>query len=150
ADLGLVPAEPGETADIEFVPGAFEGSVVVSYYAPVAALGTAVDSLTREQLNGLLAGSITDWEAVGGLPGVVRPIWGFDPATAAVVAIPPLLGDAAQGGTYEQIRASMSIDSGFISLFPIDEIDPSVMTLTIDGVDIVRGFGDTSAWPWTS
>lgn len=150
ADLGLVPAEPGETADIEFVPGAFEGSVIVGYYAPVAALGTAVDSLTREQLNGLLSGSITDWEAVGGLPGTVRPIWGFDPATAAVDGIPPLLGHAAQGGTYEQIRGSMSIDSGFVSIFPIEEIDPSVMTLTIDGVDIVRGFGDVSTWPWTT
>lgn len=151
ADLGLVPAEPGQTADIEFVPGAFEGSVITGYYAPVAALGTAVDSLTRDQLNGLLSGSITDWSEVGGLPGAARPIWAFDPTTAVVDGLPPLGANTIpRVDNYDQLRAGMSIDSGFVSIVPIEELDPSMMTLTIDGVDIVRGFGDTTTWPWTT
>ena len=149
ADLGLAPVAAGETPDIEFVPGAFEDSVVVGYYAPVAALGAAVDSLTREQLNGLLTGAVTDWADVGGLPGVVRPIWAFDPATATVDGLPPI-ANAPQAGSYEQLRAGMSIESGFVSVVPIEELDPSMMAIAIDGLDLVRGFGDPAEWPFTA
>ncbi len=150
AELGLVAAEPGATADIEFVPGAFEGSVIVGYYAPVVALGTAVDSLTRDQLNGLLTGAITDWSEVGGLPGVVRPLWVFDPTTAVIDGLPPDFLTVARAESYEALRGGMSIDSGMISIVPIEELDPSMSAVAIDGVDLVRGFGDASAWPWTT
>lgn len=150
-ELGLIGAQPGEIADIEFVPGSFDGSVVVGHYAPVAALGTAVESLTREELNGLLTGAITDWSEVGGLPGAVHPIWVFDPAQSAVDGLPPLADPVPELMTsYDELRAAMTVDSGIVTIVPIEELDPSMMALAIDGVDFVRGVGDTGAWPYTT
>ncbi len=151
AELGLVAAGPGETADIEFVPGSFEGSVIVGYYVPVAALGTAVDSLSRDQLNALLTGAISDWSEVGGLPGAVRGVWVLDPTIDPVDGLPPLADPVSELMTsYDELRAAMTIDSGIVSIVPIEELDPGMNALTIDGVDLVRGFGDASAWPWTT
>lgn len=66
AALGLKAVEAGKVPDIEFASGNGEGSVVVRYYVPVAALGAGIDTLTSDQLERIWRGEITDWgEAVG-------------------------------------------------------------------------------------
>jgi poly-gamma-glutamate capsule biosynthesis protein CapA/YwtB (metallophosphatase superfamily) len=51
-------------------------------------------------------------------------------------------------GSYYDLRAAMTFDSGLLALVPLSEVGPGQMAIAVDGVDPVRGFGDLSAWPY--
>ncbi len=152
-NLGLSPAGAGATPDIEFARGDGVGSVPVRYFVPVASLGAGVDSLTREQLGALITGAITDWSEVGGLerPVEVR-LARADSVRAYIEALlPPSPGGSfttfPQVESYSALRAAMTVDSGILSIVPIEELSPGMVALAIDGADIARGRGDPAAWP---
>lgn len=151
--LGLSPAGPGATPDIEFAPGDGPGSFAVRYFVPVAALGAGVDSLTREQLGALVTGAIGDWSEVGGLDRAVEVRLADPAAVRAYIEalLPPSQGGSftvlGQVETYEALRKAMTVDSGILSVVPIEELSPGMVALAIDGVDIARGRGDPAAWP---
>ncbi|MBE0607798.1 MAG: CapA family protein, partial [Dehalococcoidia bacterium] len=151
--LALTPAEAGKTPDIEFIQGG-EGGVITRYFVPVASLGAGVDSLTREQLAGLAAGSITDWSEVGGLerPVELKLAEAADVRNYISDILPRSPGGSfavfGQAETYETLRAEMTIDSGILSVVPLEELSPGMVALAIEGMDIARGKGDPAEWPF--
>jgi len=151
--LGLSPAGPGATPDIEFARGDGPGSVAVRYFVPVASLGAGVESVTREQLGALITGTIGDWSEVGGLERAVE-VRLVDPAAVRgyiEALLPPSPGGSftalGQAETYGALRQAMTVDSGILSVVPIEELSPGMVALAIDGVDIARDRGDPAGWP---
>lgn len=154
--LGLVVVEAGSTPDLTFQQGDGEGSVVTRYFVPVASLGAGVDALTREQLAGLAGGTITDWSEVGGLE---RKVHLALVASADIRTYIPALTSPAHSlsesfmvfedlGSYADLRAAMTVDSGILSVVPLEELSPGMVALAIDGADIARGRGDPGLWPF--
>jgi poly-gamma-glutamate synthesis protein (capsule biosynthesis protein) len=156
--LTLVPAEAGKTPDIEFTQGDCEGSLITRYFVPVASLGAGVDSLTLEQLGELVTGGTTDWTDVGGLEREVRvSLVNTKDLRSYVVPLVsarpgPSLGESLtvfeSMATYEILRDAMTVDSGILSVVPLEQLSPGMVALAIDGVDIARGKGDPAAWPF--
>jgi poly-gamma-glutamate synthesis protein (capsule biosynthesis protein) len=154
--LGLVPAAAGKTPDIEFASTRNPGDLVpVAYLVPAAALGAGVDSLTSEQLSGILRGEITDWATVGGISGKVQNFTvastDLRPAMewAAKVGLPLATSNARTVDSYDALRQAMTLDSGGLAFVPPEELRPNMVAIAVDGIDIVRGFGDAANWPLT-
>lgn len=148
----LKAATERDKPDITFAPDQPDG-VVTRRFVPVAALGTGVDSLSAPQLAGLLNRSIGDWQAVGGLPGkvtlaaVVTP---SDPNALALLRrwMGNVAENAATFGSYADLRAAMTAESGILALIPLDEVRFGQSAIAVDGIDPVRGKGDVGAWPF--
>ena len=149
ADAHLAPAQPGTTPDVSFEASTEAEMVVSGYFVPVAALGAGVDSLTRAQLDDLLAGRVTDWSKVGGVAGDVTYVTaGPESDRAAIAALTNNAVAAQTFATYDDLKAALTLDSGLLALIPIDEVTVSMSAIAIDGVDLVRGRGDATAWPF--
>ncbi len=147
--VDLEPVAAGKQADISFEAGSDAERVVHRYFVPVAAIGAGVDSVTREQLNGLIGGGVANWPAVGGVSGKVHFVVGGPEADVALVQ--QFTGNAAasqQFATYDELRAAMTWDSGMIALVPLSEVRVGQTALAVDGVDLVRGRGDAASWPF--
>ncbi|MGE3075271.1 MAG: CapA family protein [Dehalococcoidia bacterium] len=144
--LGLVQAEPGKAADLEFVAGGGDNAVVVRYFVPVAALDAGVDALTSQQLQDIWAGTITDWGDVGGVPGDIDLASGPD---SQIGDLSLLKENADHFDSYDALRTAMTIDSGIITFVPMEELRPEMVAIAIDGADIARAVGDPAAWPFT-
>ncbi len=152
--LGLKPAAEGKTPDIEFSSsGDAADLATVRYLVPVAALGAGVDSLSADQLRSLLRGDAVDWSDVGGIRGPVHRVWVESSASRAIVS---WVFAGQQGGvlaqfepaaSYDVLRTAMTIDSGAITIVPLEELRPNMVAIAIDGVDIARGIGDPASWP---
>ncbi|MBI5948256.1 MAG: CapA family protein [Chloroflexi bacterium] len=142
---GFAPAAAGETADLSFSESDGADGVIVEYFVPVASLDTAVDSVTGAQLLALLSGETT-WATVGGIGG--KPQFGLAIADISLVQ--------QFGGTHTKryadypslIQAAAVPGTGMIAFIPLDLVTPAVSALAVDGVDIVRGRGDRSQWPF--
>ncbi|MBA4181798.1 MAG: hypothetical protein C0506_14505 [Anaerolinea sp.] len=150
ANLKLA-ARPSK-ADITFQPDATDGTVT-RYFVPVASLGTGMDALTSAQAAALLSGEVTDWSAVGGLPGRVTLAAVVGPAEAPGQALLTrwmgiVAEKATMFGSYTDLRAAMTIHSGMFALIPLDEVRFTGAALAIDGMDPVRRPGDLAAWPF--
>jgi poly-gamma-glutamate synthesis protein (capsule biosynthesis protein) len=151
--LALVPAEAGKTPDIEFIQGG-EGGVITRYFVPVASLGAGIDSLTREQLAGLASGALTNWSEVGGLDRAVdlRLAGAADVRNYISDILPRSPGGSfavfGQAATYEILREAMTVDSGILSVVPLEELSPGMVALAVDGMDIARGKADPAEWPF--
>ncbi len=147
--LSLEPVAEGKQADISFEAQSGAEEVIHRFFAPVAAIGAGVDSLTHEQLAGLLSGSIRNWADVGGVSGKVEFASGGPEADEALVQ--QFAGGAAAGrqfATYDALRAAMAWDSGMLAFVPLSEVRVGQIALAIDGADIVRGRGDLTSWPF--
>ena len=148
---GLKPVETGKKPDVTFTPDGDE-SVVTRIFIPVAAMGSGVDDLTADQLDGLLRGATTDWGAVGGVPGkVIRALVANaqDPAAQAIQELS--MGSTADARIFASnadLRRAMTLDSGIIALVPLTEVRFAQPAIAINGVDPVRGRGDAAAWPY--
>jgi len=152
AALGLRQAAEGAVPDIEFAREA-SGGVVIRYFVPVASLGAGVDSLSSDELRRLMAGEITDWAEVGGIPGdVTTAVASHDDLQAYARTV---FGAAAQGGDprpvemegYDELRRAMTVDSRILAIIPIEELGPEMVAIALDGIDIARGTGDPALWP---
>lgn len=137
-------------ADISFEPVDGAPSVVHRYFVPVVPLHAGLDSVTRAQLDELLAGRFT-FADVGGL-GDQPPL--FLSANSKADA-PTIRGfssaspTAVEGDTYDALVAAMSAPGAAIIAFvPVDELHPALSPLAVDGIDLVRGAGDPAAWPF--
>ena len=155
-DLGLKPVDEGKTPDIEFAASGDPADLVaVGYLVPVAALGAGVDSLTADQIKGILRGETTDWGALGGIPGKIHPF------TVANTDLHTVMEWASSGGagqstvllqsveSYDALRQRMTLESGAFAIVPLDELRPNMVALAIDGNDVARGIGEASKWPLT-
>ena len=119
--------------------------IVKEWYVPVVAMGVGIDSISKTSLLKILSGSVTDWADVGGLSGSIRVI------TGPLAELEPFkdLFDFSlveQFESYDKLFKVMTFQSGTIAIVPIDQIVPSVIALGVDGVDIVRGFGNSKDW----
>ncbi len=140
----LEPATNG--ADLAFLSeGEGEYRLVRRYYVPVVAMGTGVDSLTRTQLEDLASGAITDWSEVGGIAGPVQAFAIVRGRGSTAMPFEPVFAERAFG-TYQELVAAMTLDSGAWAFVPIEEVSATVTAVAVDGVDIVRGRGDTRGW----
>lgn len=149
-DSGLIPVAVGRTADISFEGGDGAEKIVSRIFVPVAAIGTGVDALTLSQLQAIISGATTDWSSVGGVSGKVKYVAAGPPedqARVATFATQPATPPPSFA-TYDDLRAAMVMSSGIVAFVPLDEVRLSTMAIAIDGVDIVRGRGDASAWPF--
>ncbi len=142
---GFEAAGPGDKPDLLFEESAGAEGVVVEYFVPVASLDTAVDAVTGAQLLALLSGEAT-WASVGGIGGTPQ----FAVATADLALVQRFGGaHILRHGDYASLlRATAAPRSGIIAVVPIDLVTPGVSALAVDGVDIVRGRGDASQWPF--
>lgn len=152
AGAALVAVADGNQPDLWFQHDSPDG-VATRYFVPIVALGTGVDALTLDQARAFLDGSVVDWAAVGGLPGkVVRAavVTPADPAALAVVQ--RWFGNGTEGavtyGSYQELRAAMTIGSGMIALVPLTEVRFTQSAVAVDGLDPVRARGDLNAWPF--
>jgi poly-gamma-glutamate capsule biosynthesis protein CapA/YwtB (metallophosphatase superfamily) len=147
AALGLKAVEAGKVPDIEFASGNGEGSVVVRYYVPVAALGAGIDTLTSDQLERIWRGEITDWGEAGGIPGRIRQVVASASDTPGRYGLGEgsLLAPVVDG--YAALRTAMSTGSGVFAIVPLEELAPQMVALGVDGNDIARGTGDPEEWP---
>jgi poly-gamma-glutamate synthesis protein (capsule biosynthesis protein) len=147
--LGLTTSADPATADFEFEWGSPEG-VVDREFVPVAALGTGVDSLSAGDLQGLIEGRLTNWRDVNGVPGGVTFVVAGPREDSDVV------GTFTRGArpkqkfeSYAALREQMGIFSGMVAFVPLDEVWPGATAIAIGGVDLVRGKGDPTNWPFT-
>ena len=143
ASAGFSVLPDGGATDVTFAESVDPADPVVEFLAPVVAMFTGVDSLSSAQLAGLMAGSITDWREVGGLPGPVRTAIRLSDGSYRLSAAGQ---EELVVPTADNLVATMSSNSGIIALVPVASVRPAVMPVAIDGVDIVRGRGEASAW----
>ena len=135
---------PSEVADIVFLHHP-PRRIVKEWYVPVVSMGVGIDALTSESLLKILMGSIINWSEVGGISGPIRVVTGpFDQLQPINELFNFSIID--QFGSYEELFETMSFQSGTIALVPLDQVVPSVTALAIDGVDIVRGSGESRDW----
>lgn len=139
------PAEPGEDVDLRF--GAGETELTATYWVPVVANHVGVYELTMAQLTGLLDGSISDWSAVGGIPGPVRYLAADGPARELARQLSPGAPPGEQYATVNDVLAAITPGSGAFAFVPLHVLGVEVTALGIDGIDIARGFGDPAQWP---
>lgn len=137
-------------ADISFEPSDDAPGVVHRYFVPVVPLHAGLDAVTRDQLDGLIAGRLT-FTDIGGLGD--EPVRFLSANSKSdVPAILRFAGTsptAIEGDTYDALIAAMSDPAAAIIAFvPLDELRPSVSPLAVDGVDLARGIGDPGAWPF--
>ena len=142
-------AEASDAPDLAFLPEGVEVyRIVRRWYAPVAAIGAGVDSLTRTQLDDLARGAIRDWSEVGGIAGEVRAFAiAEEDGDAAMAAFAPQ-APARTFATYAELLEAMTLDSGAWAFVPVEEVIPTVTAIAVNGVDPVRGKGDARAWPY--
>ncbi|MEP6871229.1 MAG: CapA family protein [Anaerolineaceae bacterium] len=147
----LKPVETGKKADVTFAPGG-EDALVTRIFIPVSAMGSGVDNLTADQADSLLRGTTTDWAVLGGVAGkVVRAavVNVDDPAAQALQALwMGTVGETLVFASYAELRRAMTLGSGMVALVPLSEVRFGQPAIAIDGVDPVRGRGDTTAWPY--
>lgn len=146
AHLQFATASTGQTPDVTFsTSDDAQRGVVTGYLVPVVAWFTGVDALTSPQLAGLLNGTILDWGDVGGVRGpVARAIRSAD---GTYTLFKPGISERTFQTSVEVLGA-IGADSGTIALLPLESVRPSVMSVSVDGVDIVRGRGDAAQWPF--
>ena len=132
--------------DLAFLAGdEGEFRLVRRYYVPVVAMGTGVDSLTWTQVEDLASGAITDWSEVGGIAGPVQAFAIVRGRGSAAMPFEPVFAERAFG-TYQELLAAMTLDSGAWAFVPIEEVGPTITAIAVGGVDIVRGRGDVREW----
>jgi Bacterial capsule synthesis protein PGA_cap len=146
----FAPALPGEAPDIAFIEESEAIRIATKYFVPVAAIGAGVDSLTSDQLLGLLDGSITDWSEVDGIPGPVVPVLVTRPDDTASLERLLDISPAGAYADYAELRTAMTLGSGIIAMVPLDEVRANVTAIAVDGIDLVRGRGDPSSWPFAT
>ena len=147
ASPNLQPAS--EATDLAFLRDSGEAyRIVRRYYVPVAAIGVGVDALTLTQMEDLRRGAITDWSEIGGIAGPVRA-FAVAPGAGdeAMAAFTPVAPDQTFA-TYEELLEAMTLDSGAWAILPIEEVGPTVTAVAVSGIDLVRGRGDASEWPF--
>ncbi len=145
----LAPVAAGKPPDISFNAGDGAEEVAIRSFVPVAAIGAGVNALTRAQLTGLVSGVTTNWSAVSGVAGKVTYV-AAGPAADQAIAATFVDGamPATTFATYDALRAAMTMDSGLLAFVPLSEVRVSMMAIAVDGVDVVRGRGDASQWPF--
>lgn len=149
AGANFTPVEPGKKADVSFEADASAEPVTTRIFAPVAALGSGVDALTTAQLTSLATGQVSNWSGVGGVAGKVHlALAGPEADRALEAGFAPGLAAATAYNSYDELREAMTYDSGILAFVPLTEVRVSMLAIAIDGVDIVRGRGDASAWPF--
>ena len=135
--------------DLAFLPGGGDVYRIVSrYYVPVAAMGVGVDALTQTQMEDLARGAITDWSEVGGIAGPVHAFAVVAAAGGETVAGFAPVAPAQTFATYEELLEAMTLDSGAWAFVPIEEVGPTVTAIAVSGIDLVRGRGEASQWPY--
>ncbi len=142
----LAPADtPADDVDIAFATSFRGEGMAYRYWTPIVALGTGIDTLSMEQVQGLVSGAITNWSMVGGLPGTVTFIAG---GPAGDVALQESLGiPAIRFDNYAALRTAMTLDSGMIAIVPIAEVRANQFAPSMSDIDLLRGRGDSTAWP---
>lgn len=141
ATADLAPAAAPN--DLAFLDGGDLIHIVRRYYVPVAAIGAGVDALTGAQLAALARGEVADWGEVGGVPGPVRAF----AVAPELAAFAPTAPDRVFAG-WAELLAALTLDSGGWAFIPLEEVTPAVTAIAVDGVDLVRGRGDASGWPY--
>jgi poly-gamma-glutamate synthesis protein (capsule biosynthesis protein) len=147
AESGLRPAADESQADLVFRSSSAADALPVRYFVPVASLATGLDSVTSDDLQGLANGELTLAE-VGGLGGRAGYL-SVESLPDAEVAASFLRGtpEPVPGG-YDALMAEVGNGDDALALIPLDRVTPAVTALAVDGIDLVRGRGDATAWPF--
>jgi poly-gamma-glutamate capsule biosynthesis protein CapA/YwtB (metallophosphatase superfamily) len=144
AGYSFQPVAAGGTADLT-VSAVRSGGGAWRTWVPVASLRSGLESVTRAQLDGLLAGTTT-FAAAGGVGGA--------PVFAAVADAPPFDLPGAPGksfASYADLRAAMAdMDTDaplLIAFVPLEELGAEMTPLIVDSVDVVTAAAPDS-WPF--
>ncbi len=140
------PALPGEDVDLRF--GSGETEIAATYWVPVVANWVGAYELSSAQVAALLDGSLTDWSEAGGVSAPVR-YFALDgtPTSFAGQPVPAAL-PGERFATVDDLLAAMTPASGAFAFVPLESLSVEITALGIDGIDIVRGFGDVAQWPY--
>ncbi len=150
SETAFVPAAEDEDPDLTFATTTDGAGEIFRYWQPVTALGVGLDGLTPAQLTFVTSARGGNWQASGGVPGPVTFAVAGPEADQAMQLRLSGRGEpaATSFATYDELRAAMTMDSGILALVPLSEVRPSMTALAMDGVDLVRGVGDVTAWPY--
>lgn len=129
------------------LPAGFAGAATgTSALTVLTHLRVPLDSVTADQARGLLAGTITDWSAVGSpysLPVQVYTLTGMPVPQGLTFAT----GAKAAQGT-GALLAALRSQPGSIALAPVELADWSVRNLGVGSVYPAQGRGDLTQNPW--
>jgi poly-gamma-glutamate capsule biosynthesis protein CapA/YwtB (metallophosphatase superfamily) len=129
ADI-VVSATPAQAKDaLAFATG---------YWVAALQLSSPLREITMAQLGDAVAGRSANWRRVL-VPVGAPPFDQWWPDLTPAVETLPL----------DQIPPALAADPGALALLPLDTVDARVRSLTVDGVNIVFGIGDTGAYALT-
>lgn len=145
----MLPAD-ASGADIIFELSDDPAAIPGRWWVVVADPAAGVSELTRAQLAALGSGATTNWSQAGGRDLEVRVMVGGSNADIArqesFLGAQP--GRPEVHGTFKMLRQAATLGSGFLAMVPLAELRPSLMPVAVDGVDVVRGRGDDTAYPF--
>lgn len=138
ADLAFALARPGDPA-----------AITTRYWVPVASLSAGVDALTRTQWDLLFSGDETvTWAALGGVGGRPELLSAGPLEDLAALATLSPVAVGRVGGYEELFRMLATPGTGYAAMVPLDQLRLGGVAIAIDGLDIVRGAGSPTEWPF--
>ena len=89
-------------------------------------------AIAAGSIPGLLAGTVTDWRAVG------CPVRIAVSVAAIEGSVPEGVRPAQTFSSYDELAAAMQRDARLVALVPVDDVDWRTSALAVDGFDPVR------------
>ena len=134
-------AEDGTSSD-----GRPSTAVAYRYWVPVAPFWSRLEGLAWSDLRAALTGGST---APAGASTLYLPSDLREELERAVGApVPPSdAGGSVRWLPRSEIAAALASDEGGLALLPLEAVDYRVRSLTLDGIDLVRGTGPPEDYP---
>ncbi len=144
----VVAAKPGNTADLMLTYGALPKGYVAAIVGTSAAtllthLRVPIDNVTASQAKGLLAGSLTDWSAIGAPASL--PAHVFTLANLPIPSGVSLAANAKPAANVSSLLSALRGQPGSLALAPLEAADWSLRNLGIGGWYPAQGRGPSNA-----
>ncbi len=156
----IAARSPGGAIDVQRVDSAGQADLIVSTASPdpnaksvslatmalvpVCSPRTPVRSITTDQVNALLSGSVTDWTDVGSPTSI-----SVQPFVLSGISINGTTPDAKQIGSFDDFVGQFADNPGAIAMVPIDVIDFRGLSLLVDDVDLLAAPQMPDDWPFS-
>ena len=148
---GFIAVATGDAEDLVFsvAPSTDTGTIALRHFVPIVSPDVGIYGLTSSQLSAALGGTTADWSEAGGLDGAITVI---GPLTDDLRVVGVWLGDvqlaASEFGSYAEVVEAVAEGPGVIVIVPLENVDPSVVAIAVDELDLVRGRGAPDSWPF--
>jgi poly-gamma-glutamate synthesis protein (capsule biosynthesis protein) len=114
-----------------------ERSFIADYWVLAVQLPSEVSAITMDELRAAIEGQSTAWDDVFVPAGSEPPLDQWWPDLTAEVREQPL----------DRIGPALAGDEAAFALVPLGDVNASMRSLDVDGVNIIYGTGDVGAYP---